>query len=76
MPCVRTSRSITVASPEVGGKKAEQDLDERALAGAVGSDQADDPGFELEGEAVERGHAARVALGQVPKAMRGIAREA
>ena len=52
-----------------GGRRQqpEEDLDERALAGAVGSDQADDPRFELEGEAVERGHAARILLRQVPK---------
>ena len=45
-------------------EEPEQDLDERALAGAVGADEADDPGLELEGQAVERDDAARVALGQ------------
>ena len=48
-------------------KKAEQDLDQRALAGAVGPDEADDPGFELEGQAVERDHPAWVPLRQIPK---------
>ena len=46
-------------------QQPEEDLDERALACAVGADEPDDPGFELEGEAVEGGDAARVALGQV-----------
>ena len=35
------------------------------LPAAVGADQADDPGLEVEGQAVERGDAARIALGQV-----------
>ena len=45
-------------------EEPEQDLDERALAGAIGADQADDPGLQLEGQAVERDDAARVVPGQ------------
>ena len=45
-------------------EEPEEDLDERALAGAVGADQADDPGLQLEGQAVERDDAARVVPGQ------------
>ena len=50
-----------------GGRRQqpEQDLDERALARAVRADEADDARLEIEGQAVERGDAARVALGQV-----------
>ena len=48
-------------------EQTEQDLDQRALAGAVGPDQADDPGFELESQAVERDHAAWVPFRQIPK---------
>ncbi len=40
----------------------EEDLEERALAGAVRSDQPDDAAFDLDGQAVERGDAARIAL--------------
>ena len=55
-----------------GGRleEAEQDLDERALARAVGADEPDDPGLQLQGQAVEGGDAARVALGQVAEARR------
>ncbi len=38
-------------------EQPEQDLDERALAGPVGADETDDPGLEVEGQAVERGDA-------------------
>ena len=48
-------------------EQAEQDLEQRALARPVGTDQADDPGLEVEGQAVERGDAARISLGQVPE---------
>ena len=49
-----------------GGRleEPEQELEHRALAGAVGADEADDPGLELEGQGVERGDAVAVALGQ------------
>ena len=48
-------------------EQPEEDLDERALAGAVGADQADDPRFEVQGQTVERDDARRIALGQVAK---------
>src|SRR5680860_807989 len=38
-------------------EQTEEDLDQRALAGAVGADQADDARFQLEAQAVERGDA-------------------
>jgi len=48
-------------------EQAEQDLEERALARAVGTDQTDDAGLEVEGQAVEGSDAARISLGQVTK---------
>src|SRR5262249_28655322 len=44
--------------------QAEQDLDQRGLARAVGTDQAGDTRGERDGQAVERGHLAGVHLGQ------------
>ena len=44
-------------------QQAEEDLDERALAGAVGPDQAHDPGRDVERQRVERDDA-REPLGQ------------
>src|SRR5690242_12476620 len=44
--------------------QAEQDLDQRGLARAVGTDQAGDTGGERDGKAVERGHLAGIHLGQ------------
>ena len=75
MPSVRTSRSMTDASPEVGGEEPEEDLDERALARAVGADEPDDPGLEVESQAVEGGDAARIPAGQVTKGDEAHARQ-
>ena len=47
-----------------GLKQAEEDLDQGRLARAVGADQAGDAGREGDGQARERGDAARVDLGQ------------
>ena len=52
-------------------QQAEEDLDERALAGPVGADETDDPGFEIQGQAVEGDHAPRVVLGQVTEGDEG-----
>ena len=60
-----------MASPSVGVEQAEQDLDQRALAGAVGADEADDALADLDAQAVERGDAAGVALRQRPGADEG-----
>ena len=46
-----------------GGDEAEQDLEERGLAGAVGADQAGDAGADVDGERVE-GEDRTVVLGQ------------
>ena len=43
-------------------QQAEQDLDERALAGPVGADEADDALADLDAQPVERGDAAGIAL--------------
>ena len=66
---------MTVASPEVGWQQAEQDLDERALARAIGTDQPDDPGLEIEGQARQCDDAARVSAGQVTEGDDGHAPE-
>jgi hypothetical protein len=47
-----------------GGEESEEDADERGLAGAVGADEADDAGVEVESERVEGGYAG-VALGYI-----------
>src|SRR3954447_2880375 len=49
-----------------GGRleQPEQDLDQRALAGPVCADETDDPGLELDRQAIERHDTRRVALGQ------------
>ena len=47
-----------------GGEQAEEDLDEGALAGAVGADEPDDAGLQLQGKPLERRHAAGIALGR------------
>src|SRR4029079_15756768 len=44
----------------------EQDLDQRALAGAVRADEADGAPVDVDRESVERGDAAGVALCQCP----------
>ena len=49
--------------PRAGRHQAEQDLDQRGLAGAVGADEAGDALAHLHVELVESGHA-RVPLGQ------------
>ncbi len=54
-------------------QQAEQDLDQRALAGAVGADEADDARLEVHGQAIERGDAG-VTLRQRPGADEGHAR--
>src|SRR6188508_1279762 len=51
-----------------GGDKAQEDLDERALAGAVGSDEPDHAFADLDGEAIQRSDAAWVTLRQRPGA--------
>src|SRR6266513_781081 len=45
-------------------EEAEQDLDQRGLSRAVRADQPGDAGGDRDGKTVERGHAARVDLGQ------------
>jgi transposase-like protein len=45
-------------------EQAEEDLEKGALAGAVRADEADDPRLDLDRQAVEGGHPARVALRQ------------
>ena len=52
------------------GEQAEEDADERALAGAVGADEADDAGLDVDRQAVEGGDT-RVALGQLTGADQG-----
>ena len=65
MPCAAdVGPSTRRRRREVGGRRPEEDLDERALARAVRADKADDPGLEVERQAVERGDVARIALGQ------------
>ena len=49
--------------PDGGRQQAEQDLDQRGLAGAVGADQAGDAVGQRDGEVIERDHGA-VPLGQ------------
>jgi hypothetical protein len=46
-------------------EQPQEDLEQRALARAVGADEADDPGLELEGQPVERHDAAWVSAGEV-----------
>jgi hypothetical protein len=46
-------------------EQAEQDLDQRALAGPVGPDEADDSGLELERQPIERDHAAGIPAREV-----------
>ncbi len=48
-----TSIPSTDAVPLVGGMQAEQDADERALAGAVGADESDDSRLDVQREGVE-----------------------
>src|SRR5215472_6007110 len=45
-------------------EQAEQDLDQRRLAGPVRADQPGDAGLDVDGEAGQRRHVARVPLGQ------------
>jgi hypothetical protein len=47
-----------------GLEQPEEDLDQGRLAGPVGADEAGDAGREGDGQARERGHVARVDLGQ------------
>ena len=42
--------------PTVAGEQPEQDLDQRRLAGAVGADQPDDAGRDVDGELGQGGH--------------------
>ena len=66
-PCVATSRSNTRAEPLRGVEQAQQDLDERGLARAVGTDQADDAGLDGQRQAIERSDTAGIALGEPVK---------
>ena len=52
-------------------EQAEEDLDQRALAGAVGADEADHALADLDAQRVERGDAAGIALRQRPGADEG-----
>ena len=52
---------IEVHDPRLPGRRLQQpqqDLDERALAGAVGADEADDGRFEVQGQAIQGDHVA------------------
>ena len=48
------------------GEEAEQDLEQRALAGAVGAHKADDPRLHVERQGIQRRDRRAVALGQAP----------
>ena len=64
--CAATSRSNIAAEPDGRREQAEQDLDQRALAGAVRPDEPDHAGFEREVEVVERDDRA-IGLRQRPR---------
>ena len=52
-------------------QQAQEDLDEGALAGAVGAHEPDDAGLQLHGEVLQRGHAAGVDVREVARGDQG-----
>jgi hypothetical protein len=64
-PLARDVQAHYRCGPRRRVDEAQQDLEQGALAGAVGADQPDDAGLHLEVQRVERGDVLAVALGEV-----------